>query len=64
METLFSAFAKAFGLIVHPTAELIWIVVLSLQVSGFALFLAVLVGLPLGALVGLKRFRLRSLVIP
>jgi tungstate transport system permease protein len=63
METFFSAFAKAFGLIAHPTGELIWIVALSLQVSGLALLLAVLVGLPLGALVGLKRFRLRGLVI-
>jgi tungstate transport system permease protein len=63
METLFSAFARAFGLIVNPTAELIGIVSLSLQVSAMALIAAVFVGLPLGALVGLKRFRLRSLVI-
>lgn len=42
----------------------VWQVILrSLQISGLALFFAVLVGLPIGALVGLTRFRHRRPVM-
>jgi tungstate transport system permease protein len=63
METLVTAFAKALYLIAHPTGELIAIILRTMAVSGSALFLAALVGLPLGAVVGLKRFPLRGAVI-
>ena len=39
------------------------IVLLSLQVSGLALFFATLVGIPLGVLMGLRRFAGRRLVV-
>jgi len=63
METIISAFGRAVHLLLNPTAELIGIIGLSLTVSLTALALAVLVGLPLGTAVGLKRFPLRGLVI-
>lgn len=63
METLVTAFAKALYLIAHPTRELIAIILRTMAVSGGALLLAALVGLPVGAVVGLKRFPLRGAVI-
>jgi tungstate transport system permease protein len=45
------------------TTELIDIVVLSLTVSGVALFFSTLVGIPLGALMGLTRFTGRKIFI-
>lgn len=63
MDTLLSALESALGLILHPTGELIGIVSLTFAVSGAALLLAAAAGLPLGALVGLKRFPLRGAVI-
>jgi tungstate transport system permease protein len=62
MDMLISALKSALQLIVHPSRELVEIVLLTFQVSGAALLLSVLVGLPLGAAVGLKRFPLRGLV--
>lgn len=43
--------------------ELTEIIVLSLQVSGFALLFSTVIGIPLGALMGLNRFAGRKLVI-
>jgi tungstate transport system permease protein len=63
METICSAFKSAGYLIAHPTGELLEIIALSLKVSGAAMVLATLAGLPLGAAVGLKRFPLRGLVL-
>jgi tungstate transport system permease protein len=45
------------------TSDLQEIILLSLQVSGTALFFSVLVGIPLGALMGLSRFIGRRVVI-
>ncbi len=44
------------------TQDLIEILSLSLQVSGVALFLSALIGLPIGIRMGLSRFRARKLV--
>jgi tungstate transport system permease protein len=44
-------------------SNLIEIVILSLQVSGVALLFSVLIGIPLGAIMGLNRFSGRKLVI-
>lgn len=44
-------------------SSLLEIVILSLQVSGIALLFSTLIGIPLGALMGLNRFRGRKLVI-
>lgn len=45
------------------TSDLLEIILLSLRVSGIALLFSTIVGLPLGAALGLKRFRLRRLVM-
>ena len=45
------------------TSDLFEIILLSLRVSGIALFFSTLVGVPLGAALGLKRFRARRLVM-
>ena len=63
MSELGAAFATALRLIVERDPALVEIVWLSLQVSGAALFFAALLGLPLGAAVGLVRFRGRKLVV-
>ena len=61
--SLFDALLQALNLIVHLDRELIDIIVLSLKVSGTALIIATLVGLPLSAFLGFKKFPLRGLII-
>jgi len=63
MQDLLEAFRTALRLIVELDAELVEIVGLSLRVSLSAVLLATLVGLPLGALVGMLRFPGRRVVI-
>ena len=63
MNSLLQGFSQAFGLILQADPALLRIILLSLQVSGIALLIATLLGLPLGALLGLRRFRGRDLVI-
>ena len=63
MDSISQGFIRAFTLIFHLNAELFGIIFLSLQVSGLALVIASAVGLPLGALLGLKRFPGRDLAI-
>jgi tungstate transport system permease protein len=62
MQDLLEAFRTALRLIVELDAELVEIVGLSLRVSLSAVLLATLVGLPLGALVGMLRFPGRRVV--
>jgi tungstate transport system permease protein len=63
MNDLAAAFRSALHMLATRDPELVEIVVLSLQVTGTALALAALLGLPLGAWLGITRFRGRSLVI-
>ncbi len=63
MDSISQGFIQAIDLIFHLNAELFGIILLSLQVSGLALAIAAGVGLPLGALLGLKRFPGRNLII-
>ncbi|MEJ2254727.1 MAG: ABC transporter permease [Nitrospirota bacterium] len=63
MGDIFSAFGSALRLIAHPSAELVDIVLRTFAISGSALLLAALAGIPLGAAVGLRRFPLRGLVV-
>jgi tungstate transport system permease protein len=63
MDVIVDGFFRACRLIVSLDAELYGIIFLSLQVSGLALVLATLLGLPLGALLALRRLPLRGLVI-
>ena len=54
---------QAVLMILGGDATLLEIVGLSLRVSGFALLLATLIGIPLGALMGLRRFHGRRLAV-
>lgn len=63
MSDIADGFAAALRLIASLDADLIEIVGLSLQVSLTAVFMASLVGLPLGAAVALFRFRGRRAVV-
>lgn len=63
MNFIVESFKQAFYLIVNLDIELLNIIVLSLKVSGGALFIATIAGLPLGAFIGLKNFFGRSAFI-
>jgi tungstate transport system permease protein len=63
MDSIIEGFTKALSLILSLDPELLGIIFLSLEVSGTALILATILGLPLGALTGLKRFTGRGLII-
>ncbi len=63
MQDFGAAFGEAFRLLASLDADLLEIVALSLQVSLAAVALAALVGLPLGALLGVTRFPGRQALI-
>ncbi|HAM49959.1 MAG TPA: tungstate transporter permease [Nitrospiraceae bacterium] len=63
MTALMEGFRTAFSLILHLNEELLAIIFLSLKVSGFALLIATLIGLPLGAFLGFKKFLLKGMLI-
>ncbi len=60
MNELGEAFATAWGMIASADDQVLQIVLLSLQVSLSAVFLASVIGLPLGAIVALTKFRGRA----
>ncbi|CAN1548606.1 TupA ABC-type tungstate transport system, periplasmic component [Rhabdaerophilaceae bacterium] len=59
----FSAFAAAFSLIVDRDPQFLQIVSLSLRVTMSAVFMAAIIGVPLGACLAVWRFPLRSALI-
>jgi tungstate transport system permease protein len=63
MESIIEGFAAAFRLIVTGNPELLRIILLSLEVSGTALVLATVLGLPVGAWLALRRVPLRDLAV-
>lgn len=63
MDLILDGFQKAFSLIARLDRELLGIIALSLRVSITALAVAALIGLPAGALVGLKRFRGKGVTV-
>jgi tungstate transport system permease protein len=63
MDSLLTGFIQAFNLILHVNPELFGIIYLSLKVSGLALLFATALGLPFGAIVGLKKFPGRGLTV-
>jgi tungstate transport system permease protein len=63
MDSIIEGFKRAFFLIVNLDAELLGIIFLSLNVSGVALIIATVVGLPVGSLTGLKKFPGRGLIV-
>ncbi|RMF39436.1 MAG: ABC transporter permease subunit [Alphaproteobacteria bacterium] len=63
MEDLWSGLAQALRLVISLDATLVEIAARSLQVSLSALLVASLIAMPLAALLAVRRFRLRRLVI-
>jgi len=63
VEDLFNGLQQALALILDGDSETWQITLLSLQVSGVALAFSTLIGIPLGALLGLRSFQGRRLVI-
>lgn len=63
MSSIIEGLVKAFFLIVHLDRELLSIILLSVKVSGTALVIATLIGLPVSALIGFKKFPFRGLII-
>jgi len=63
MNSIIEGFKKAFELIFSLDAELLGIIFLSLRVSGTALLIVSIIGIPLSALLSLKRFPARGLFI-
>ena len=63
MDEILSGLVEAIRLIVTRDPVLFEIVLLSLRISGTALLFSTLIGVPLGALLGLSRFTGRKLVV-
>lgn len=63
MDSILEGFSRAFFLILHLDTELLKIILLSLKVSGTALLIATVLGLPTGTIIGLKEFPGRGLII-
>ena len=63
MDLLIEGFQRAFSLILHLDAELLGIIALSLKISFLALFIGSVLGIPLGAVMGLRRFPGRGALI-
>lgn len=63
MDPLFEGFRGAFSLILNLNPELLDVICMSLRVSGSALVIATAIGLPMGALIGLKKLPGRDIII-
>jgi len=63
MDSILSGFTQALSLILHLDPQLFGIILLSLKVSGIALIVATLAGIPIGALLGLRTFPGRGLAV-
>ncbi len=63
MNFIIESFKQSFCLILNLDRELLSIIILSLKVSGGALIIATMIGLPVGAFIGLKKFRGRNFMI-
>ena len=63
MELLWDGIKQAFSLLLTGDPEVLGITRLSLQVSGLATGISLLVGIPLGTLIALARFPGRGLVV-
>ncbi|MEW6740877.1 MAG: ABC transporter permease [Nitrospirota bacterium] len=63
MDSIIEGFVKAFHLIITLNTDLLGIIFLSLKVSGVALIISTAAGLPLSAILGLKKFPAKGFVI-
>jgi tungstate transport system permease protein len=63
MDSIIEGFLKAFSLIYNLNRELLGIIFLSLKVSGTALIISAIIGVPAGTVIGLKKFPGRGFII-
>lgn len=63
MELVWQGIKEAFRLIITGDPEVLGITLLTLKLSGTATLLSIIIGLPLGTLIGLKNFPGRRLVL-
>lgn len=63
MDSVIEGFSKALSLILHMDRELLGIIFLSVKVSGIALMAATILGLPLGAFLGFRKFPLKGVIV-
>lgn len=63
MEYFIEAFIKAVGMLLSFDAELYGIIALSIRISVIAAAISTLIGIPLGAVVGLNKFPGRTILI-
>lgn len=63
MNSMTEGFLKAFSLIYNLDQELLGIILLSLKVSGTALIISSIIGVPAGAVIGLKKFPGKGFII-
>ncbi len=63
MDSIISGFTQALSLIVGLDRELLDIIALTFEVSGIALLLSVVLGVPAGAATGLTRFPGRGMIV-
>ena len=63
MDTFTDAFLRAFSLLFRGEAGILEVLLLSFRVSGSALLLSILIGIPIGSALGLARFRGRGFVV-
>ncbi len=63
MDSVTAGFSKALSLILHMDRELLGIIFLSVKVSGLALTAATILGLPLGAFLGFRKFPLKGVIV-
>ena len=63
MDSVTAGFSKALSLILHMDRELLGIIFLSVKVSGIALIAATILGLPLGAFLGFRKFPLKGVIV-
>ena len=63
MDLILQGFLKAFQMILTGEPEIIEVTLLTLQVSGTATLISLLIGIPLGTLLALSQFPGRKLVV-
>jgi len=63
MDSIIEGFLKAFSLIYNLNQELLGIIFLSLKVSGIALIISSIIGVPAGTIIGLRKFPGRGFII-
>jgi tungstate transport system permease protein len=63
MDSILEGFKRALFLILNLDRELLNIILLSLKVSGTALIISTVLGLPVGAITGLKKFSGRGIIM-